>query len=142
MLQAMNTGHEGSMTTIHANSPREVFSRIELMVSLDGAAIPIWALRKQMAASIHLVVQVARQLGGQRKVVCISEVTGMEGDTISMHDIFRFEPLGVEEEAAVGRFVTTGIRPVCLDRISAKDAGTPAAPGFFERRILLKTQPA
>jgi pilus assembly protein CpaF len=142
MLQAMNTGHEGSMTTIHANSPREVFSRIELMLSLDGAVIPIWALRKQMANSIHLVVQVARQLGGRRKVVCVSEVTGMEGDTISMHDIFRFESLGLDSEAVLGRFVTTGIRPVCLDRMPATVAAAIAAPGFFERRILMKTQPA
>ncbi len=136
MLQAMNTGHEGSMTTVHANSPREVFSRIELMTSIDGGNIPLWALRKQMATSINLVVQVARQLGGQRKVVCISEVTGMEGEIISMHDIFQFEATGVENDVMVGNFWATGIRPICVERLMTSDAGVFAAPNFFKPRQL------
>lgn len=137
MLQAMNTGHEGSMTTIHANSPREVFSRIELMTHTEAVDIPIWALRKHMANSINLVVQVARQLGGQRKVVCVSEVTGMEGDIISMHDIFQFIPTGVVNETTVGHFISTGIRPNCLDRlIASNSAGAFASREFFERRQL------
>jgi pilus assembly protein CpaF len=136
MLQAMNTGHEGSMTTIHANSPREVFSRMELMTNIDGENIPLWALRKQMATSINLVIQVARQIGGQRKVVCISEVTGMEGDIISMHDIFQFTAVGVEKDVTVGYFLATGIRPTCVERLIARDAGLTAAPDFFERRRL------
>ncbi len=136
MLQAMNTGHEGSMTTVHANSPREVFSRIELMTSIDGGSIPLWALRKQMATSINLVVQVARQLGGQRKVVCISEVTGMEGEIISMHDIFRFEATGVDHDVMIGNFWATGIRPICVERLKTSDAGVFAAPNFFKPRKL------
>ncbi len=140
MLQAMNTGHEGSMTTIHANSPREVFSRVELMVSIDGASIPLWALRKQMASSIDLVVQVARQLGGRRKVVGISEVTGMEGDIISMHDIFQYEAIGVENGITIGHFLATGIRPTCVDRLMTSDAGLAAAPNFFKRRQLLRAE--
>jgi pilus assembly protein CpaF len=134
MLQAMNTGHDGSMTTIHANSPREAFSRMELMICLEGGDIPVWALRKQMAASIDLVIHITRQLGGQRKVVSISEVTGMEEDIISMQDIFQYEQTGVEGDAAVGHFVATGIRPACFERLAANGAGL--APQFFARRRL------
>ncbi len=129
MLQAMNTGHEGSMTTIHANSPREALSRMELMISLGGVELPLWALRRQMATSINLVIQVARQLGGTRKVVRISEVTGMEGDMISMHDIFQYVQTGVEDDVAVGQFASTGIRPTCLERLQA--AGAELPPQMF-----------
>lgn len=134
MLQAMNTGHDGSMTTIHANSPREAFSRMELMICLEGGDIPVWALRKQMAASIDLVIHITRQLGGQRKVVSISEVTGMEEDIISMQDIFQFVQTGVENDTVVGHFVATGIRPACFERLISAGAGLP--PQFFARRPL------
>jgi|GEM_PF-835182 len=134
MLQAMNTGHDGSMTTIHANSPREAFSRMELMICLEGGDIPVWALRKQMASSIDLVIHISRQLGGARKVVSIAEVTGTEGDVISMQDIFRYEQTGVVNDVAVGHFEATGIRPNCFERLAAAGAGL--APQFFMRRQL------
>src|SRR5947207_9885766 len=94
MLQAMNTGHEGSMTTIHANDTRDALSRLEMMVGMAGFDMPIWIIRRQVASAIHIVVQVARLIGGARRIVKISELTGMEGDTISMHDIFGFKQTG------------------------------------------------
>jgi len=122
MLQAMNSGHEGSMTTLHANSPREALARMEMMVAMGGVEIPLMALRRQIASSINLIIQVGRQLGGQRRVVRISEVTGMEAETISMHDIFEYVQTGIENEASVGHFVATGIRPMCLERLRASGA--------------------
>src|SRR5205085_3891490 len=88
MLQAMNTGHDGSMTTVHANDTRDAISRLEMMVGMAGFDLPIWVTRRQIAAAIHLVVQAARLTGGERKIVKISEITGMENDVIAMHDIF------------------------------------------------------
>ena len=94
MLQAMNTGHEGSMTTIHANDTRDALSRLEMMVGMAGFDLPIWVIRRQIASAIHIIVQVARLPGGARKVMKISEITGMEGDIISMHDLFRLQADG------------------------------------------------
>src|SRR5262249_21672363 len=98
MLQAMTTGHEGSLTTIHANDTRDALTRLEMMVGMGGFDLPIWIIRRQIASAIQVVVQVARLLGGARKVVRISEITGMEGEVISMHDIFGYKQTGVDEK--------------------------------------------
>src|SRR5205807_1435473 len=96
MLQAMNTGHDGSMTTIHANNPRDGLGRMEMMVGMAGFELPMWMIRRQIASAVQIVVQVARLAGGPRKLIKISEVTGMEGDVISMHDVFQFQQTGVD----------------------------------------------
>src|SRR5437016_7859368 len=97
MLQAMNTGHEGSMTTVHANDTRDALSRLEMMVGIAGFEVPIWIIRRQIATAIHIIVQVSRLLGGARKVVKVSEVVGMEGDNVMMHDLFLFKQTGVDD---------------------------------------------
>src|SRR5262249_22949420 len=97
MLQAMNTGHDGSLTTIHANDTRDAISRLEMMIGMAGFDLPIWIIRRQVASAVQIIVQVARLLGGVRKVIKISEITGMEGDVISMHDVFGFKQTGVDE---------------------------------------------
>jgi pilus assembly protein CpaF len=135
MLQAMNTGHEGSLTTIHANSPRDAISRMEMMVGMAGFDMPIWVIRRQIASSINVIVQAARLMGGARKITRISEVTGMEGDVISMHDLFEFVQTGLDERRmAQGQFRATGMRPECLPKLEACGAGL--APEMFERRRL------
>lgn len=135
MLQAMNTGHEGSMTTIHANDTRDSISRLEMMVGMAGFDLPIWIIRRQIASAIQLVIQVARLPGGVRKIVKISEITGMEGDVMSMHDIFGFKQTGVDENRmAQGYFFSTGIRPQCMERLEISGAGLPVE--LFERRVL------
>src|SRR5262245_711698 len=135
MLQAMNTGHDGSMTTIHANDTRDALSRLEMMVGLAAPGLPIWIIRRQIASAVHLLVHVARLVGGGRKVVKISEITGMEGDVLSMHDLFVFKQTGVDTNGvAQGYFTTTGIRPQCLDKLEA--AGVRLPVELFERRIL------
>jgi pilus assembly protein CpaF len=121
MLQAMNTGHEGSMTTIHANSTRDALSRLEVMIAMAGYDIPSRGLRSQISSAIQVVIQATRLGGGKRKVTKVSEITGMEGDHIQMHDLFAFEQTGVDEQGhAAGHFVVTGIRPKCLDRIESR----------------------
>jgi len=135
MLQAMNTGHDGSMTTIHANDTRDAISRLEMMIGMAGFDLPIWIIRRQVAAAIHLIVQVARLPGGVRKVIKISEITGMEGDVISMQDIFGFRQTGVDDDRMTqGHFFSTGIRPHCLERLEISGAALPVA--IFERRVL------
>src|SRR3954469_7941931 len=135
MLQAMNTGHEGSMTTIHANTARDALSRLEVTVSMAGFEIPIRALRQQIASALHLIVQVQRLMGGRRKVVSVSEITGMEGDQTQMHDLFAFEQTGVDENGhAAGRYVATGIRPRVMQRI--EHAGLRLPPDWFARRVI------
>src|SRR5207302_6610252 len=120
MLQAMNTGHDGSLTTVHANDTREALSRLEIMVGMSGFDLPIWVIRRQIASAIHIVVQVSRLLGGPRKVIKISEVAGMEGDNFMMHDVFVFKQTGVDQKRkAQGHFLATGIRPNCLGRLAA-----------------------
>src|SRR5262249_39950170 len=98
MLQAMNTGHDGSLTTVHANDTRDALGRLEMMVGMAGFELPIWIIRRQIASAIQIVIQVARLLGGARKIVKISEITGMEGEVISMHDIFGYKQTGVDEK--------------------------------------------
>ena len=135
MLQAMNTGHEGSLTTIHANTPRDALSRLEMMVGMAGFDLPIWVIRKQVASAINVVVQSARLVGGPRKIVKISEVTGMEGDVLSMHDIFEFKQTGLDENrVAQGYFAATGIRPECLKKLQACGVDLPTE--LFEKRVL------
>jgi pilus assembly protein CpaF len=134
MLQAMNTGHEGSLTTVHANSQRDALSRIENMVSMANLNIPERAIRHQIAAAIHVVVQVARLSDGTRKVITISEITGMEGDSISMQDIFVFDRLGIDESGKVrGLFRATGIRPKFAERLAT--GGCKLRPALFESRV-------
>ncbi len=120
MLQAMNTGHEGSMTTLHANDTREALSRLEMMVGMAGYDLPIWIIRRQIASAVDLVIQANRLPGGVRKITQISEVTGMEGDIISMQDIFAFKQTGLDENGcATGHFYATGVRPQCLEKLEA-----------------------
>ena len=127
MLQAMNTGHDGSLTTIHANSPRDALYRLDTMVAMANLNIPDRAIRQQVASAIELVVQIARLSDGTRKVTAISEITGMERDVITMQDIFVFEKLGVDEDGRVrGRFRATGIRPKCSERFTASGIHLPA----------------
>src|SRR5262249_19660411 len=115
MLQAMSTGHDGSMTTVHAGNPCEAITRIELIVGLAGMDLPAWAIRKLIASCINLVIQVSRLPGGKRKITSITEITGMEGDTIAMHEIFSFVQTGMNAAlGAEGYLSATGIRPNLL----------------------------
>ena len=136
MLQAMNTGHEGSLTTIHANTSRDAVSRLEMMVGMAGFDLPIWVIRKQVASAVQMVVQVNRLPGGVRKITRISEITGMEGDVLSMQDIFEFKQMGLNEQKVTkGQFWATGIRPVLLSRLEAYGVDVPVE--LFERRMLM-----
>jgi pilus assembly protein CpaF len=120
MLQAMNTGHEGSMTTVHANSPRDALSRVEQMIGMSGIDIPPRSARSQIASAIHTVIQVARLADGRRKLISLSEITGMEGEVVTMQEIFRFRQTGMSPEGQViGKFEATGIRPRFLDQVMA-----------------------
>jgi pilus assembly protein CpaF len=133
MLQAMNTGHDGSMTTVHANTPRDALGRIEVMVAMAGYDLPIRALRQQIVGAVNIVVQAARLTGGKRKVTKVSEITGMEGDQIQVQDIFAFEQTGVDDQGvATGHFVVTGIRPKCIERIESRGISLPV--DMFQRR--------
>jgi len=134
MLQAMNTGHEGSLTTVHANTPRDALARIENMCSMANLNIPERAMRHQIAAAIHAVVQVSRLSDGTRKVINISEVTGMEGEVICMQEVFVFERQGIDETGKVrGMFRATGIRPKFADRLAT--AGCRLRPALFESHM-------
>jgi pilus assembly protein CpaF len=140
MLQAMNTGHEGSLTTVHANDTREALGRLEIMVGMAGFDLPQWVIRRQIAGAIHLVVQVSRLLGGTRKVVKVSEVTGVEGENYAMQDLFVFKQTGVDDQRrALGCFHATGLRPHCLERLAALGEELPL--DLFERRILQPGSP-
>jgi pilus assembly protein CpaF len=135
MLQAMNTGHDGSLTTIHANDTRDALSRLEMMVGMAGFDLPIWIIRRQIASAVQIVIQGARLPGGARKIIKISEITGMEGDVISTQDLFAFKQTGVNDDrVAQGYFYTSGIRPQCLDRLESAGVRLPAS--LFERRII------
>ncbi len=136
MLQAMNTGHDGSLTTIHANSPRDALYRLDTMVAMANLNIPDRAIRQQVASAIELVVQIARLSDGTRKVTAITEITGMERDIITMQDLFVFEKSGLDDEGRVrGRFRATGIRPKCSERIAACGIQLPAQ--MFEHSKLV-----
>jgi pilus assembly protein CpaF len=136
MLQAMNTGHEGSLTTVHANTPRDALARVETMVSMANLNIPERAVRQQLASAIQAVIQIARLSDGTRKVVSISEIAGMEGETISMLEILKFERQGISDTGQVrGTFKATGIRPKFAERLSA--AGCRLRPGLFETETVV-----
>jgi pilus assembly protein CpaF len=140
MLQAMNTGHDGSMTTIHANDTRDAVSRMEMMIGMAGFDLPIWIIRRQIASAVQIIVQVARLSGGVRKIIKISEITGMEGDVMSMHDIFGYKQTGVDEErraqgyffsAGCGRSAWNGWRspaPAVAQAVRAADARLVSRP--------------
>jgi len=134
MLQAMNTGHEGSLTTVHANSPRDAMSRLESMFSMANLNIPERAIRQQISSAIHVVVQIARLTDGSRKVVSISEITGMEGDSIWMQDIFAFDRVGIDPDGKVrGVFRATGATSKFADRLAT--AGYRFKPEWFDSRM-------
>jgi pilus assembly protein CpaF len=131
MLQAMNTGHDGSMTTIHANSARDAVSRLENMVAMAGIEMPLKAVRSQIASAVNLVVQASRLQDGSRRMVSITEVTGMEGEVITMQELFRFERLGLEADGTIlGRFTANGIRSHYAERFRAWGHDLPT--GLYE----------
>jgi pilus assembly protein CpaF len=131
MLQAMNTGHDGSLTTVHANTPRDALARLETMIQMTGMRLSDRAMRQQVASAINLVLQVARLSDGSRRVTSISEITGMEGETITMQEIFQFERTGIDAQGQViGRFRATGIRPRFAERLKACGLQLPRV--FFE----------
>jgi pilus assembly protein CpaF len=133
MLQAMNTGHDGSLTTIHANSPRDALSRVETMVAMTGLDIPQRAVRQQISSAVDLVIQLARLSDGQRKLVSLQEITGMEGEVVTMQEIFHFERQGVDAEGRVlGELSPTGIRPACTEKLRLSGYALPIH--LFEER--------
>jgi pilus assembly protein CpaF len=137
MLQAMNTGHEGSMTTLHANSPRDAISRIETMITMAGFELPLKALRQQIASSVDLIIQANRLQGGLRKITHITEITGMEQETVVMQDIYLYCQDGIDEASrAVGRFEATGIRPTFMERLERAGVRLPASA--FRQRTMLQ----
>jgi pilus assembly protein CpaF len=128
MLQAMNTGHDGSLTTIHANSPRDALSRLETMVAMSNLNLPDSAIRRQIASAIDVVIQVSRMSDGTRKVFAIAEITGMEGEIVTMQDIFVFRKRGIRENGEViGDFMPTGIRPKFAERLVVAGIALPIA---------------
>jgi pilus assembly protein CpaF len=137
MLQAMNTGHGGSMATLHANSPREALSRLETMIMMGGFELPVKAMRQQISSAIDLIIQANRLQGGPRKITSITEVLTMEQDIITMQEIFRYRQLGVDQNGrAYGQFEATGVRPTFINRLEAKGIKLPA--NLFAERVLLK----
>ncbi len=137
MLQAMNTGHEGSLTTIHANTPRDGIARMETMITMAGFELPLKALRQQIASAVDLIVQANRLQGGPRKITHITEVLGMEQDTIVMQDIYHYQKEGIDENGrAFGKFEATGVRPNFMDRLEA--AGVRLPSSAFRQRVMLE----
>ena len=136
MLQAMNTGHDGSLTTMRANSPRDAISRLETMIMMSGFEMPIKAMRQQISSAVHLIVQTNRLQGGPRRVTHVTEIVGMEEDTVVMQDIFRYMQEGVDEAGrARGRFESTGIRPKFMERLESAGIRLPAS--LFQQRVML-----
>ena len=137
MLQAMNTGHEGSMTTLHANSPRDALARIETMIMMTGVELPLKAMRQQIASAVDLIIQANRLQGGPRKITHITEVVGLEQETVVMQDIYRYVQSGVDETGrAIGRFEATGIRPSFMSRLESAGVRLPASA--FRQRTMLE----
>jgi pilus assembly protein CpaF len=133
MLQAMNTGHDGSLTTIHANTPRDALSRLETMVAMGSLNIPDSAIRRQIASAIDVVVQISRLSDGTRKVIALSEITGMEGDIVSMQDIFVFRKRGIRDNGEVsGEFIPTGIRPKFAEKLQVSGIHLPISMFDFQ----------
>jgi pilus assembly protein CpaF len=132
MLQAMNTGHDGSMTTVHANTPRDALSRVEQMIGMAGFDISPRSIRQQIASAIHVVVQAERMEDGRRRVVSISEITGMEQDVIAMQEIYRFRRRGSNKDGVQGEFEVTGVRPQLMELVTARGidiSGISFVPG-------------
>jgi pilus assembly protein CpaF len=137
MLQAMNTGHEGSLTTLHANNPRDAQARLETMIMMGGFELPMKAMRQQISSAVDLIIQANRLQGGPRKVTSITEVMNMEQDIIIMQDIFRFKQLGIDQNGrAFGQFEATGVRPSFVNRLEA--AGIKLPTNLFQERVLLR----
>ena len=137
MLQAMNTGHAGSMTTLHANTARDAQARLETMIMMAGMELPIKAMRQQISSAVDLIVQANRLQGGPRKITAISEVMGMEGDVIIMQEIFRFKQLGIDQNGrSYGQFEATGVRPTFINRLESKGIKLPS--NMFAERILMR----
>jgi pilus assembly protein CpaF len=137
MLQAMNTGHAGSMTTLHANSTRDAQARLETMIMMAGMELPVKAMRQQISSAVDLIVQANRLQGGPRKVTCICEVMNMEQDIIIMQDIFRYRQLGIDQNGrAFGQFESTGVRPSFMQRLEASGLKLPT--NLFQERPLLR----
>lgn len=136
MLQAMNTGHEGSLTTLHANTPRDAIARMETMIMMAGFDLPLKAMRQQIASAVDLIIQANRLQGGPRKITHITEVVGMEQDTIVMQDIYHYAQEGIDERGrAHGRFEATGIRPTFMERLESAGVRLPASA--FRQRVML-----
>jgi pilus assembly protein CpaF len=130
MLQAMNTGHDGSMTTLHANTPRDAISRIETMVLMAGMDLPVRAIREQIAAAVNVIVQQSRLKDGSRKITNITEVQGMEGDVVVLQDVFLFEQTGLDERGKIiGQLRPTGIRPKFVEAFESQNIYLP--PNIF-----------
>ena len=131
MLQAMNTGHDGSMTTIHSNGPRDALRRIETMVLMAGMELPLKAIREQVASSVELIIHLERLKDGTRRIVQVSEVQGMESDTIVMQDIFLFTQVGIEDGIVKGSLKPTGLRPKFMYKMAANSIELPES--IFEK---------
>jgi len=137
MLQAMNTGHDGSLTTIHANSPRDALLRLETLVAISGLNIQQESIRRYISSALDVIIHIARLVDGSRKMISIQEITGMEGNTITMQEIFSFEQMGIDEKGAVkGRFRASGIRPRFLERFKAFNIPVPY--DLFEPRNIME----
>jgi pilus assembly protein CpaF len=134
MLQAMNTGHDGSLTTIHSNTPRDAIARLETMAMMGEVRIAEKAVRAQIAAAVHIIVQASRMSDGSRRITHITEITGTSGEVVSMQDIFLFEKKGIGAAGKVrGRFYATGIVPKCADKLAA--AGVPVQTGLADHQL-------
>jgi pilus assembly protein CpaF len=137
MLQAMNTGHAGSMTTLHANTTRDAQSRLETMIMMAGLDLPIKAMRQQISSAVDVIIQANRLQGGPRKITAISEVLGMEGEVIIMQEIFRFKQLGIDQNGrSYGQFEASGVRPGFIPRLEA--AGIKLPTNLFQERVLMR----
>lgn len=137
MLQAMNTGHDGSLTTIHANSPRDGLARLETMILMSGFELPMKAMRQQISSAVHLFIQANRLQGGPRRVTHITEICGMEQDTIIMQDVFKYEQTGIDETGrARGRFIATGVRPSFMSKLESAGVRLPASA--FRQRVMME----
>jgi pilus assembly protein CpaF len=127
MLQAMNTGHDGSLTTVHANAPRDAIARVENMVLMAGLELPVRAIREQVASALNLIVHVSRLSDGKRRVTHVTEVVGMEGQTVTLQDVFLFQQTGIDARGKVqGQMISTGLRPHFVDRFEAAGVHLPA----------------
>ena len=131
MLQAMNTGHEGSMTTVHSNSPRDAMSRLETMVLMAGFELPVRAIREQITSALHVIMHLDRLPNGQRVVTSVTEVQGMEGDVILLQDLFKFRTEPGRTDGKLGKLVSTGLRPKFLDKL--RESGVEVPPAVFRK---------